>query len=926
MDHLYFVVHTHWDREWYQPFQQMLARLVAMADRMIPLVERGTIPSFHFDGQTIVLDDYLEMRPRAQARLRNLIRAGKIQVGPWYVLADSFLVSGESLIRNLEIGMAIARRFGRPLDLGYLPDQFGHIAQMPQILAGFGFKTAVLWRGVGAEVTRNRFVWEALDGDSVLTVYLPNGYSNGANLPLESVESFIARAELIAKRERDYAAGTPILVMNGTDHAEPDARLIARINEAREISAMTLETGTLENYARRIAELPLDGTPCHRGELRSPLRAHLLPGVTSARTWIKQRDFENCRALERYADPIAALANVLGRGATLDAFLEAAWKTEIQNHPHDSICGCSVDQVHTDMRYRFDQAAMLAETAVRRGAASCLDSRNAEPSELAVFNPSFARIALVVGEAEVAAPDARYAVETSDGRRRPVVTDPARPDRPVNAEMPAAEFKSIVGGLSQPSIFGRTVNRYELTIAPDGRPQVNLFMSRAAFSDLDLEEFWHAIRTRIPDSGPVRIHATSAARCAISFVADDLAQTGFSFYRLVRDDSAAEPARAEAGAAIENVFFRLTPTPRGLEIRDLTRNAAMELYFEDDGDRGDEYNFDPVGDGAAIANPTSISTTVVENGPVRKRIKLAMTFDVPASLSADRSSRSTNSEKLEIALTATLYAGLDRIDFTADVENRSRDHRLRAALRTPIAATDAVHDTSFGVLRRPLKSSEPRGIEDVYPTVPHRSFTAVEGADFSAALISRGILEVEARPQAEGTATTILLTLLRCVGWLSRSDLVTRRGGAGPELETPGAQEPGAHRFEFAVATFSGSYLDGALLQRVEAYTSPPRVFAGKRADTALVLLGCNNPRVIFSTARPLARAGSYKVRAYSASPTAESARFTFSPNGRARLVDLAGRKVKRASLKRARDGAITLELRPFELVTFEIHSATRAG
>ncbi|MGC2495822.1 MAG: hypothetical protein WA410_23505, partial [Candidatus Binatus sp.] len=386
MDQLYFVVHTHWDREWYQPFQQMRARLVAMADRMIPLVERGTIPSFHFDGQTIVLDDYLEMRPRAESRLRNLIRAGKIQVGPWYVLADSFLVSGESLIRNLEIGMAIARRFGRPLDVGYLPDQFGHIAQMPQILAGFGFTTAVLWRGVGADVNRNRFTWEALDGSSVLTVYLPNGYSNGANLPLESVDSFVARAEQIARRERDFAAGTPILVMNGTDHAPPDARLSERINQAREISAMTFETGSLETYVHRLAELPLDGTPRHRGELRSPLRSHLLPGVTSARTWIKQRDFENCRELERYADPLVALANALGRGAGLDAFLEMAWRTEIQNHPHDSICGCSVDQVHVDMRYRFDQAAMLAETAVRRASAACLNGRNLGASELAVFN------------------------------------------------------------------------------------------------------------------------------------------------------------------------------------------------------------------------------------------------------------------------------------------------------------------------------------------------------------------------------------------------------------------------------------------------------------------------------------------------------------------------------------------------------------
>ncbi|MGC1397375.1 glycoside hydrolase family 38 C-terminal domain-containing protein, partial [Candidatus Binatus sp.] len=278
----------------------------------------------------------------------------------------------------------------------------------------------------------------------------------------------------------------------------------------------------------------------------------------------------------------------------------------------------------------------------------------------------------------------------------------------------------------------------------------------------------------------------------------------------------------------------------------------------------------------------------------------------------------------DVVLTATLYEGLDRVDFIADVSNRSRDHRLRAALRTPIAAADSVHDTSFGVIRRALAPSEPRGTEDIYPTVPHRTFTAVEGADFSAALVSRGILEVEARPESAGS--TILLTLLRCVGWLSRSDLATRRGGAGPELTTPDAQEPGAHRFEFAVATFRGSYLDGGLIQRVEAYTSPPRVFVGRRDDSAsaVSLLSCNNSQVIFSTARPLARAGSYKVRAYSASPTPEGARFAFAASGSARIVDLAGRSVKRAGLKRSRDGSITLELKPFEIVTFEVRAQRR--
>ena len=529
-DQLYFVVHTHWDREWYQPFQQMRARLVAMADRMIPLVDSGEIPSFHFDGQTIVLDDYLEIRPEMASRLKRLIRARKIQVGPWYVLADSFLVSGEALIRNLEIGMAAARKFGRPLDVGYLPDQFGHIGQLPQILAGFGFRTAVLWRGVGANVTRNRFVWEAPDGSSVLTVYLPHGYSNGANLPLESVDRFLSRASAIAEGERAFALDTPILVMNGTDHAAPDPRLMTRIREARETSKMSFEAGPLETIVNRIAEAPLDGTSSYCGELRSPLRAHLLPGVTSARTWIKQRDFQNCYALERLADPLAALANARGAGGGLDAWLEAAWKLELQNHPHDSICGCSVDQVHIDMRYRFDQAAMMAENVVRRASSAILAQDEPRESMLAVFNPTFSRYALITGEVELADPGAGYFVEGRAGRV-PVAVDAPRWERTFELEVAAQDFKPMVAALSHPTLLGRTVNRYELRHADGGRIELDLLLSRAALSELDLEEFRQRIRDQVPDNAEIHIRATQVARTAVSFVANDLTQAGFSFFR-----------------------------------------------------------------------------------------------------------------------------------------------------------------------------------------------------------------------------------------------------------------------------------------------------------------------------------------------------------------------------------------------------------
>ncbi|HUO03675.1 MAG TPA: glycoside hydrolase family 38 C-terminal domain-containing protein [Candidatus Binataceae bacterium] len=918
MDQLYFVVHTHWDREWYQPFQQMRARLVAMADRMIPNVERGTIPSFHFDGQTIVLEDYLELRPEAERRLRKLIRAGKIQVGPWYVLADSFLVSGESLIRNLEIGIAQARRFGRPLGVGYIPDQFGHIAQMPQILAGFGLKTAVLWRGVGNDVNRSRFVWEAPDGTSVLTIYLSDSYSNGANLPLESVESFLSRADEIAGRGRTFADGAPILVMTGTDHAEPDSRLMERINQAREISPMTFEVGPLEPYVHRIEAMPLNGTPHHRGELRSPLRTHLLPGCTSARTWIKQRDFENCIALERLADPLAALANSLGRGGDLEAFLNLAWRTEIQNHPHDSICGCSVDQVHTDMRYRFDQAAMVADNVIRRASAACLSGTSGAPS-LAVFNPTFSRRTLVTGNAHLPDPEASYAAVAADGSRYPIVADIARAGRAFDIELPVSDIKSMIGGLSQASMFGFTLDRYEVTRPAEGPPQVTLYISRASTSDLDLDELRHAIRTQLPDSGTVRIHAVDAARCRLSFVADNLAQAGFSVFRLERDDSAAPKNAQPAANSIENAFYRLTQTSRGLEILDLKRNASMELYFEDDGDRGDEYNYDPVPGDRAIAAPASISARVTESGPVRSRMIVTMAFDLPAAVARDRQTRSADREKLEIELIATLHAGLERVDFSATITNRSKDHRIRAALRTPVAAADAVQDTSFGIVRRPLQSPEPPGMEDFYPAAPHRTFTAVEGPEFSVALASRGIYECEVR--RDGPGSTILLTLLRCIGWLSRSDLSSRRGGAGPELSTPGAQELGTHHFEFSVTSFRGSHLEGDLLQRLDGYAAPPRLFLSRGIlDSAgLSLAECDNPRIIFSTARPLERTGTYKVRAFSASPERERVRFAFGGR-RAKPIDLAGGAVKRDGLKRSR-GGLALEMRPFEIVTFEVRN-----
>ena len=182
------VPHTHWDREWYSPFQTFRLRLVDLLDDLLPRLDAD--PSYaHFmlDGQMAVVDDYLEVRPEAESTLRRLAACGRLSAGPWYILMDEFLVSAETTVRNLQLGLDRAAAFGGAMNVGYLPDMFGHVAQMPQLLAQFGFEHAVVWRGVPSTVDRSAFWWEAPDGTKVRAEYLtpfrvlsPNNSSSDA--------------------------------------------------------------------------------------------------------------------------------------------------------------------------------------------------------------------------------------------------------------------------------------------------------------------------------------------------------------------------------------------------------------------------------------------------------------------------------------------------------------------------------------------------------------------------------------------------------------------------------------------------------------------------------------------------------------------------------------------------------------------------
>ncbi len=358
---VFIYYHTHWDREWYEPFCAFQVRLAEVVDEILERLDKGILPCFTLDGQTSLLADYLELRPENEGRLRRYIKNGQINIGPWYVMPDEFLVSGESLIRNLKRGIEESREWGCDEFTGYLPDTFGHSADMPLILNHFGIDSAVLWRGVNPETSE--FIWKSRDGSQVLGYHLAEGYFQNMLHDPELSEEERVRA-LINLKEKTLAksANNLVLLPLGGDHLGPLTKLGKQLLDR---TILDYQSGHPVDYLKR---LNLEGLalPKITGELMDNSTAFLLPGVWSSRMYLKQANrkleytiipnLEQQIAMNQLLDPQGESQRLRYPKYELNKL----WTVLLQNHPHDSICGCSVDAVHRENEVRFDSANQIA--------------------------------------------------------------------------------------------------------------------------------------------------------------------------------------------------------------------------------------------------------------------------------------------------------------------------------------------------------------------------------------------------------------------------------------------------------------------------------------------------------------------------------------------------------------------------------------
>lgn len=349
---IYAYLHTHWDREWYLGFRQYQYRLTHVIDGILEALDQKQIGCFTLDGQTILLEDYLELRPHNQAKLQQYVQSGQLSIGPWYVMPDEFLVSGESLIRNLELGMTMAHAFGESQYTGYLPDTFGHSADIPMILQSVGISSALIWRGI--DTTQTLFQWQSPGGQSVKTYWLNQGYFQHAFHMVDSPDDRNALITGWLNNAKDKSPNTlPILFPIGADHLG----LVPESFEQFKHWAPQAQLTTPATFMTTIAPHP---TKIVTGELTQNQTAYLLPGVYSARLYLKQTNRKLEWRLSRQLEPLLCWLSELGRPVQYKQELALLWKTLLQNHPHDSICGCSIDAVHRENEIRFEQIDQLS--------------------------------------------------------------------------------------------------------------------------------------------------------------------------------------------------------------------------------------------------------------------------------------------------------------------------------------------------------------------------------------------------------------------------------------------------------------------------------------------------------------------------------------------------------------------------------------
>ena len=901
------VPHTHWDREWYEPFQVFRFRLARVFDEVIERAEKDRDFRFTLDGQTAAIEDYLEVRPENTERVRALVASGQLAIGPWQILLDEFLCSGETIIRNLEMGWHGAEALGGAMRVGYLPDMFGHVAQMPQILAKAGIADACLWRGVPAAIDEHAFRWESPDGSFVRVEYLFDGY--GSALDLLTIPAQIPdalRAYRAATRVR--YGDDPVLGMVGTDHMAPHPDLMLWVRE-HHTEAFPIQVGTLEHYLSRYGDT--DGLAVVRGELRSHARGNILPGVLSIRRPLKQLMAEAERTVSE-AERLASLWS----SADHSPYFRMAWRRIIESTAHDSVVGSGTDETVAQVCARLEEAAQISR-AVRDGVLADLAVAVPDDSYLVANTLPVARNLVV--QLEVAAPDVtRGMVATmADGRALPVQEVGFAPTLLGDELIASGEFGRIINRIHGRELFGQQIDGYRiapfaLEIDVQAVPTTPVFDIAQLRADLDRAANEH------PGTWSVRTIAQPRRRILVEVPVPASGQAAIRVGQGEQQPQASTVSASTVSASTTSMQNGLvsiafaddgTFSVTGSDGSTLDASTVTGVgRIVDGGDRGDSYNYGPPAHDTIVDAPVQVEIEVLESGPIRAVVSVLRTYEWPESLGDTVDERSTRTIRTPVRMLVELRRNERMVRLDLEYTNQSSDHRVRLHVPLPQPVEYSVSEGQFAVTTRGLIGEGGWG-EFPLPTYPAYGFASAGPAT----LLVEHATEYEAVDGRE-----LAVTLSRSVGSISVNLHPLRDEPAASEVPIPGAQELGSRIYaNLALLVDAGGWQGSGAIAAAESFRARPLVVRGRADPTTRLpeprigirLLGDN---VSLSSLRRVDDALEARVVAMSAEPTTATLVGDFAT---ATVTDLLGRELATD----AAPGVLHIPLGPWEIATVRL-------
>ena len=761
--------HMHWDREWYFTTEESRILLINNMEEILTRLETDAEYRFYvLDGQTAVLEDYFAIKPENTERVKALVQAGKLIIGPWYSQTDTMVVSGESIVRNLMYGMRDCLSFGEPMKIGYLPDSFSMSSQLPHIFNGFGITRAMFWRGCSERhgTDKTEFLWQSNDGSEVAAQVLPLGYAIGKYLP-EDEAGLRKRLDSYFKVLENASVTQDILLPNGHDQMPLQQNIFAVMAKLREIYPQReFVMSRFEQVFERI-EANRERLATLKGEFNDGKYMRVHRTISSTRMDIKIAHAEIENKIVNILEPLAAIAWSLGFEYH-HGLLEKMWKEILKNHAHDSIGCCCSDKVHQEIMTRFILADDMAENLVRFYMRKIVDNmpvQHADADKLTFFN---------------LLPYAREEVINTTIRIR------------------AQQF-SLVDDQGQPvEYFIRAAREIDPGLVDR---QIVHYGNYDPFMEYDIQ-----LQQPLPAMGycTLHIHANQAG--------------------------AVQQPTEQPADLLENRYYRISLNANGtLDIADKQTGCRYQqvLQLEDGSDDGDEYDYSPSREEWLIYSTQSAVATAVKHEAWQSTATLALRMVLPANLQ-QRAARQTDGY-LDVQCQITLAHDSRRIDIEMQLDNQADDHRVRVLIPTPFASKTVLADNQFGSITRPVDDPamaywQQEGWKEApIPVWQLMNFAALHDDRHGLALFTEGLREFEIIGERRDT---FALTLFRSVGVLGKEELLLRPGRpSGIKLPTPDSQMRGKLHCRFSLFSFAGDPHQAGVMQQARAYVTPVRCY-----------------------------------------------------------------------------------------------------